>query len=49
MDMETQFITRDFAEILQAVIIFSIVGFQYLNLSSIKKIFKFQGTRNGNF
>jgi ABC-type uncharacterized transport system permease subunit len=47
MDMETQFITRDFAKVLQAVIIFSVVGFQYLNLSTLKNWFRIQGARDG--
>lgn len=44
LDLETQFITRDFAKVLQAVIIFSVVGFQYLSLP--KKI-KFKGKSHG--
>lgn len=36
LDLETQFITRDFARVMQAVIIFSVAGFQYLDFEKIK-------------
>jgi simple sugar transport system permease protein len=36
LDLETTYITRDFARILQAVIIFSVVGFHFFDLSRIR-------------
>lgn len=35
LDLETQYITRDFAKILQSVIIFSVVSFQFFKWNSI--------------
>ena len=36
LDLETQFITRDFARVMQAIIIFSVAGFQYLDFEKLK-------------
>lgn len=36
LDLETQFITRDFAKVLQAIIIFSVIGFEYVNIEKLK-------------
>lgn len=40
LDIETQVITRDFARIMQAVIILSVAAFYFIDLSSIRKSIK---------
>jgi simple sugar transport system permease protein len=37
LDLETAHVTRDFAKILQAIIILSVAGFYFLNFSKLKK------------
>jgi simple sugar transport system permease protein len=37
LDLETQFISRDFAKILQGIIILSVVGFQFIKFDFLKR------------
>jgi ABC-type uncharacterized transport system permease subunit len=50
LDLETQYITRDFAKVLQAIIIFSVIGFESVHVRTFfeKLIKKTRLKKNGN-